>query len=322
MVRILYAGTPEPSAVTLGLLLEAAAKPGADFQVTGTLTTPPAPQGRSRTPEDSPVAAAAKRAGIPCLEPEKLDSGCRGTITALKPDLLVCFAFGKIFGPKFMALFPLGGVNLHPSLLPKYRGASPVPAAILNRDAATGITVQRLVAEMDSGDILQQQRILLTGTETAASLLDTAAREGALMLVKTLEAAADAGSLPVGTPQNHLDATYCVQLTREDGKIDWAKSAVEIDAQVRAFEPWPGAFTLFNGEGLKIRQGSIFSPDNGAGLPPPPGTVLGIDKGGGILVQTGKGILAVQALQRQAKKEIYWKDFINGNRNFIGTILG
>ncbi|MDR3284750.1 MAG: methionyl-tRNA formyltransferase [Treponema sp.] len=321
MMRVLYAGTPEPSALTLGILLEASEKLDAVFQVAGVLTNPPARQARNRTPEDSPVAVLAKQTGIPCVAPEKLDGPCRDKIAALKPDLLACFAFGKIFGPQFMALFSLGGVNLHPSLLPKYRGAAPVQAAILNREAVTGITVQRLAPEMDSGDILLQREIPLSGTETAVSLLDFAAREGARALTEVLEAASRAGNLPAGIPQNHAGATYCTQLRREDGRINWAQSAPEIDAQIRAFDPWPGAFTLFMGESLKIRRASVFSLDNRNGQPLP-GTVLGIDKQAGILVQTGKGILGVLELQRQAKKEVPWKDFINGNRNFTGTKLG
>jgi methionyl-tRNA formyltransferase len=323
VLNILYAGSPAASSAVLEYLIEESAKSNAVFHICGVLTNPDTPQGRSKEPEPTPVAKAAGKAHIPCLSPERLDAECREAITALKPDLLVCFAFGKIFGPKFLALFPLGGINLHPSLLPKYRGAAPVPAAILNRDSVTGVSVQKIEAEMDSGDILAQKEIPLNGAETSSGLLDFAAKEGAKLLAQVIREASARGALPAGIPQNHAEASFCTQLHREDGKIDWTKSAVKIDAQIRAFYPWPGSFTRANEETIKIHRASIFSDKNAAESVPvcAPGTVMGIDKDAGILVQTGEGILAVLALQRQAKKEAGWKDFVNGYRNFIGVKL-
>jgi methionyl-tRNA formyltransferase len=327
VLNILYAGSPAPSAAVLEYLIIESKKAGAVFRIAGVLTNPSAPQGRSKVPEPTPVARAAENARIPCVSMEKLDAGCRDTVAALEPDLLVCFAFGKIFGPKFLALFPLGGINLHPSLLPKYRGAAPVPAVILNRDSVTGVSVQKIAAEMDSGDILAQKEIPLTGTETASGLLDFAAMEGAKLLAEVIYETSVRRALPAGIPQNHAEASFCAQLRREDGKIDWAKSAEEIDAQIRAFYPWPGSFTEANGENIKILRAAIFRSPRAeenlpaAGVVNSAGTVIGIDKDAGILVQTGKGILAVLVLQRQAKKEVNWKDFVNGYRNFIGVKL-
>jgi methionyl-tRNA formyltransferase len=323
VLNILYAGSPAPSAALLEYLIVGSEKPDAVFRIVGVLTNPSTPQGRRKAPEPTPVTRAAEKERIPCVCPEKLDAGCRETVAALQPDLLVCFAFGKIFGPKFLALFPLGGINLHPSLLPKYRGATPVPAAILNRDSVTGVSVQKIAIEMDSGDILAQKEITLSGNETASGLLDFAAAEGAELLASVIYETSVQNALPAGKPQNQAEASFCAQFRREDGKIDWTKPAAEIDAQIRAFYPWPGSFTDANGENIKILHATILSDKSAAknysayGS----GTVVGIDKDAGILVQTGEGILAVQVLQRQTKKEVNWKDFVNGYKNFIGLKL-
>lgn len=318
-MRILFAGSPDVAATLLKDLL---ASP--DIDIVGVLTNPPSPQGRSKALVPTPVAQATEEFNqqcnrcIPVLTPEKLNEEARNQVTALNPDILVCFAYGKIFGPKFLALFARGGINIHPSLLPKYRGCAPVPAAILNRDAQTGITVQRLAMQMDSGDILAQVRLPLDGTETADSLLaHCASLSGKIVIdvLKKIESGSDSA-----VAQNNDDATYCEMLKKEDGLIDWNKSALEIDAQIRAFFSWPGTFTNANGVPLRIHAATVYDT-NTESSQNKPGTVLGTDKKSGILVQTGNGVLAITNLQWQAKKAMNWKDFMNGTRNFIGTVL-
>jgi methionyl-tRNA formyltransferase len=249
---------------------------------------------------------------VPVLKPLKLDAVVRQQVSALKADVLVSFAYGRIFGPKFLALFPLGGINVHPSLLPKYRGPTPIQAAILNRDTVTGITVQKLAAEMDSGDILVQEQLQLTGRETAGSLGEVMAQKAAEMLPSVLE------NITAGVPQNHGEASYCSLITRQDGLIDWKRSAVEIDAQIRAYNPWPLAWTFHNGRELFILKAEVRE----TGSAEVPGLVLGIDKQGGILVQTGEGILVVTELQYRTKKVLEWRAFLNGARDFTGSRLG
>jgi methionyl-tRNA formyltransferase len=166
------------------------------------------------------------------LKPEKLDATAREAVAALKPDLLVSFAYGRIFGPKFLALFPLGGINIHPSLLPKYRGPAPVPAVILGGETETGITIQRLAAEMDAGDILLQERFPLSGRETTEELSGIAARRVPALLRQVLVGLVR-GDLR-GKPQDHREASYCSLISKEDGRIDWNRSAVDIDARI-----WP-----------------------------------------------------------------------------------
>jgi methionyl-tRNA formyltransferase len=320
-LRILFAGTPGIAVPALEAL-EAA---GGGMVLAGLLTNPDSPRGRRGTPEPTETAAAGariserrRRGGEPPLviiKAAKLDAAVRGAVAALAPDLLVSFAYGRIFGPKFLALFPRGGVNIHPSLLPRYRGAAPIPAAILNRDRETGISIQRLAAEVDSGDILAQEAFPLKGRETTGSLSALAAEKAAPLLVETLRALA--GGTLRGRPQNHGEATYCAMLSKEGGRIDWNRSAPEIDARIRAFDPWPLSWTCHGDRLLYILE--ALPQDGGAGGPP--GLVLGVDKQRGILVQTGNGVLAVRRLQYQAKKALDWRAFLNGARDFTGSRL-
>jgi methionyl-tRNA formyltransferase len=288
------------------------------IELVGVLTNPDSPRGRHGTPQPTDVAEAARKMnGIPALKPLKLDAPAREQVGLLKPDLLVSFAYGHIFGPKFLALFPLGGINIHPSLLPKYRGPSPVQTAIINRDTVTGITVQTLAQEMDQGDILAAEKIELSGRETTGSLSELAAHKAAKMLVQVLVKIKD-GTV-TKTAQNHDEASYCTLISRDDGLIDWSLSAAQIEAKIRAFDPSPLCRTIHNGRELYILKADIFK---GQMPVQKRGQVLGIDKNDGILIQTGDGILSVTQLQYQAKKALFWRDFLNGARDFSGVQLG
>lgn len=323
-LRLLFAGSPEIAAPAL----EALAAPGMEdlCEVAGVLTNPDTPRGRRGTPEPTEVGAAAValsaalgergRPPIVTLKPEKLDGEAREAVAVLKPDLLVSFAYGRIFGPKFLGLFPLGGINVHPSLLPRYRGPTPIQAAILNRDAETGISIQRIALQMDAGDILVQERFPLTGRETAASLSGLAARKSAVLLASLIRKLAE-GGVP-GTPQNHGDAVYCRLLNKEDGRIDWNAGALEIDARIRAFTPWPLSLTCHGEADLYVLEGRPWE----AGDPvDPPGTVLGVDKSRGILIQTGRGVYGAEKLQYRTRKALDWRSFLNGAPGFIGSRL-
>ena len=319
-MRIVYAGSPDISAVPLEYLLVEG-----KHEIAAVLTNPPSMQGRSKELIPTAVALAVmkeneKRSShnaIPILTPERLNGSVRNYIQSLDCDILVCFAYGKIFGPKFLSLFPKGGINLHPSLLPKYRGCAPVPAAILNRDKETGITVQRLALEMDCGDILLQKTIELTGRETAQTLLERASGMGGSMISEVLSRIETGTEKPV--KQEGEKACYCTMLCKNDGSIDWNQSALDIDARIRAFTPWPGAYTTVQNTVLRIHEASVYDktyiPE---AADSPNGTVIAVDKAKGILVKTGEGILVLTNLQWQSKKAMHWKDFLNGSKNFIG----
>jgi len=319
-VRVLYAGSPAIAVPAFEAICN-----DEEIEIAGMLTNPDSAKGRHGVPQPTDMGEAAEkilrqfeergRAVFPILKPEKLDANAREQVSALKPDILVSFAYGRLFGPKFLALFPLGGINIHPSLLPKYRGPSPIQSAILNRDVETGITVQTLAPEMDSGDILACEKFQLTGTETAGSLSETMAQKAAAILPEVLKKIAAGTVRP--SPQNHASASYCRLVSREDGLIDWKKSAADIDARIRAFTPWPLCRTIHNGRELFILRAAVYQ--RGAGGQGTAGKVLGIDKQDGILVQTGEGILTVTELQYQAKKALFWKDFLNGARDFTGS---
>ena len=322
-MRILFAGSPAIAVPSLRALSELELE-GKGVVLAGLLTNPDRSRRHGRT-EPTDVSAAAstleairKERGlspIAQLKPEKLDEVARRETALLAPDLLVSFAYGRLFGPRFLALFPLGGINIHPSLLPKYRGASPISAAILAMEKETGICIQKLAAEMDTGDILASLPLRLSGRETTASLGETVGGKAALLLRETLldfESKMNAAGNQTG------EAVYCREIKKEEGLIDWAKSAVEIDARIRAFTPWPLSFTRLGEKTLLILEAEPLDlPAAGQ----PPGAVLSPGSKG-ILIQTGYGILTVSRLQWQAKKALDWKAFCNGERGFVGSILG
>jgi len=310
-MRVVFAGSPEIAVPSLE-------KVALNFDIVGVLTNPDKVTGRGRKIKFNPVKTKAVELNLNVLQPHSLNSEVRNTIISLKPDILVVFAYGKIFGPKFLSMFPMGGVNVHPSLLPKYRGSSPILSAIINGENETGISIQRINLEMDTGALLNQQFIKLSGNETTESLSSFVSAEGAEIVVKTLKAI-ESGSINE-KEQDHYLATYCTKINKEDGKINWNESAVQIYRMIRAYTPWPKAFTQYKDKSLMILEGSVFNGETD--LSGEPGKVLGFDKDNGILIQTGDGILVVKFLQLQSKKANDWKSFINGTQNFIGSVLG
>ena len=314
-MRVLFAGTPSLAVPALERIARA-------HQVVGVLTAPDRPSGRGRAPAPSPVKEAACALGLTVMQPARLDDAFRREVAAVSPQVLVVAAFGRIFRREFLDLFPQGGINLHPSLLPRFRGPSPVSAVILAGDAETGVTIQRIALKFDTGDILAQERYPLTGTETTASLTEALAERGAALMASVL-AAIDTGTPPAPIVQNDAEATYCHVLKKEEGAVLWEESARVIDRKVRAFDPWPRAATSISGESLLLLKshvypGTLGSETSGA----QPGTVLSSDKEHGILVQTGEGVLAVERLQMQFKKPTDWRSFLNGHPEIIGTRLG
>lgn len=312
-MRILFAGTPQMAVPSLVALNEC-------FDVCGVLTNPDRQKGRGRKMISSPVKDMALELGLNVLQPEKLNREFREQVKELKPDLLVCIAFGKIFGPAFMGLFPQGGINLHPSLLPKYRGPSPVSEAILKGDKETAVTIQRLAQQLDAGDILFQKPYTLSDRITTGDFLDVVARDGALYLVEVITKLSK-GPL-VGIPQDETRATYCAMVNKEDGIIDWNCTSKEIEQLIRAYSPAPGCFTFWKEQILFIRKAELDTIDREFDKSSVPGQVLGVDKKAGILVKTGDGILCLQELQLQSRKHLDYKSFLNGVNNFLETTLG
>lgn len=322
-MRVIFAGTPEFAVPTLEAL---AAAPG--MELVGILTNPDAPGKRGRDLLPSPVKLKSIRLAprTPLFQPERLDATVREQIAALNPDVLVCAAYGRIFGPKFLGLFPLGGINLHPSLLPDLRGASPIQTALLRGYTESGITVQKLALEMDAGDILVQERRSIAPDDNALTLFDRWSREGAQLVLAALE---KLGRGEGGVPQDAAKASHCSRFEKSDATIDWTRRADEIWNLVRACAAGPVAHTSLAGQQLLIHSAEIAQVRQGdaqsAGqdpADPKPGQVVLVDKREGILVQTGQGLIRPLRLQLQGKSILGWRDFLNGVRGLPGTILG
>jgi methionyl-tRNA formyltransferase len=309
-MRILFAGSP-------GIALPALERAAAEHEVVGVLTNPEAAAGRGLSAARTPVAEAASRLGLPVLAFGRLGPESRDAVEPLGAELLVSFAYGRVFGPRFLALFPRGGLNIHPSILPRWRGAAPIPYAILNRDSETGVSVQAIAPELDSGDLYAVERIRLDGTETTESLSARAAAIGADLLSRVLADIAAGRASP--QPQTG-EPSWCGIVAKEEGAIDWNRSAMEIDARVRAMYPWPLAYTRLRGARLNVLEVRPFPDEPPQGLPP--GTVVGLDKARGIMVQSGNGLIALRRLQMQTKKALPYREFANGVRDLAGVVLG
>jgi len=311
-MRILFAGSPSLAVPSLERIAR-------EHEVVGVLTCCDQPAGRGGRLEPSPVKERSLALGLPLLQPARLDAAVIDEVKRLEPQLLVVAAFGRIFRKEFLDIFPAGGINLHPSLLPRYRGPSPISAAILAGDVETGITVQRLALRFDTGDILGQRAVVLDGSETTGTLTASLAELGAELLAKVLASFA-AGHEIAGTHQDEGRASYCRLVRKEDGRIDWGEPARVIERKVRACDPWPRADTTWNGASLLLLKTAVYPgtfTDAGE-----PGKVLAGDRRHGLLVRTGDGVLAVERLQLQFKKPLDWRSFLNGHPDLVGARLG
>ncbi len=310
-MRILFAATPGIAVPTLRAL-------AASGHSVSVLTTMPAPTGRGGRLLPSEIDREATGLGLECVRAEKLDGGVRSLLEG-RFDLLVSFAFGKIFGPKFLGLFPRGGLNVHPSLLPRWRGPSPLAAAIRACDSQTGLSLQWLDLEMDKGDLLFQTHRPLEGTETTALLTLWAAEAAPGALLPVL-AALESGKATSWRQEESL-ATYCSLIQKTDGRLDWSRGARELDALVRASNPWPGATTFWNRHPLTFWD-SRHCLETTEDAKHPPGTVLRLDKSTGLLIKTGDGLLVARELQLPARKSLDYRSFLNGSPGLIGSLLG
>ena len=254
-IRAIFFGTPEFSRIILQALVETAA-----VTVLAVVTKPDRPVGRKKVLTPSPVKILAKNQGLEVLTPTKLDTTLSSLLSPLHPDLIVVAAYGKIIPPTVLAVPKYGCLNIHPSLLPKYRGPSPVQFAILNGEEKTGVTIILMDDKMDHGPILVQTAVPITPSDTEESLTTKLARVGADLLIQTIPRWV-AGEIEP-QPQDHIQATYTKLLTREDGRIDWRKPHHEIERQIRAFHPWPGTYTTATKLRSKISNSKYQIPNN------------------------------------------------------------
>jgi methionyl-tRNA formyltransferase len=297
-LRIVFAGTPEFSVPPLRALL------AADYQVVGVYTQPDRPAGRGRKLAPSPVKAEAVAAGIPVFQPLSLkDADAQRELAALEPDLMVVVAYGLLLPQAVLDIPRLGCVNIHASLLPRWRGAAPIQRAILAGDSETGVDIMRMEAGLDTGPVYLEKRLAIEPGDTGGSLHDKLAKLGAEALMAALPGIAD-GSLPP-QPQDDSQSCYAKKLDKAEAEIDWRRPAAEIARQVRAFNPWPVAQTRFEDAILRIWNAS---PVKGEAANP--GMVMSAGRQG-IEVATGDGLLRITRLQMPGKKPVSAADFIN-----------
>jgi methionyl-tRNA formyltransferase len=303
-LRLIFMGTPELAAASLAALLREPA-----FQIVAVVTQPDRPKGRDLKLQASPVKQLALSAGVPVLQPLKARAeNFLAELRAWQPELIAVTAFGQILPKSILDLPRLGCLNVHTSLLPKYRGASPIQSAILNGETETGVTIMKMDVGLDTGDILTQRSTPIRDDDNAATLHDRLAQLGAELLVQTIPDYATGRIQP--RPQQHELATHVAKIKKEDGRIDWAQPACAIWNRIRAFTPWPGAFTFLPAQPqpslLKIWQAEIISPGGGAG------EVLSADKNG-IVIGCGEGALRVTSLQREGGRRMTAPEFLAGH---------
>lgn len=307
-------GTPDFAVPGLRKLIETQ-------HVVGVVTQPDRPAGRGRQLKASPVKVVAEAAGIPVYQPKSLRTEeSAEPLRQWQADIIVVAAFGQILRPHVLALPPHGCLNVHASLLPRWRGASPIQHAILAGDAETGISLMQMDEGLDTGPVFVQQSIAIQSTDTAATLHDRLAELGAAMLGLYLDDIL-AGRL-VATPQQDELATYAPLIKKEDGRIEWKKTAIELERHVRAMTPWPSAFTTWQGQQLKILEAQTVDVHDSAGQP---GQVEAYQSGAygeTAVVLTRHGGLLLQQIQLAGKRAMPISDFLRGHPDFIGSTLG
>ncbi|AMQ89108.1 methionyl-tRNA formyltransferase [Marinobacter sp. LQ44] len=304
-MRIVFAGTPDFAATALKALLEAG------YNLVGVYSQPDRPAGRGRKLMPSPVKQVALDAGIPVFQPVSLKpEDAQQELAALKPDVMIVAAYGLIL-PKAVLNIPTHGcLNIHASLLPRWRGAAPIQRAIAAGDAETGITIMQMDEGLDTGDMLLKTSTPIHADDTGGSLHDRLADMGGKAIVEALVQLANSELAP--EPQNDADANYAHKLSKEEGHIDWSRSAIEIERLIRAFNPWPGTFTDLGEQRIRLHQATALDQSSDK----LPGTVISREREG-VEVACGTGTLKVTSVQLPGSKAQSISDLINGGKQVL-----
>jgi methionyl-tRNA formyltransferase len=300
-LNLIFCGTPQFAVPTLEKLVDA------DFRVHLVVTQPDRPKGRGLELVASPVKQSALKLNLPITQPDRIKTNdeFRAQLTALQPDAIIVVGYGRIIPQWMLDLPPLGNLNLHASLLPKYRGAAPIQWAIANGETVTGVTTMRIDAGLDTGDILQQQELAIAPNDTAETLAPRLAAIGANLMVETLRGL-QAGSIRQH-PQDNSKATLAPILKKEDGLVDFSRSASDILNRIRGFQPWPGAYTKFRGKTLQI----IHARPTIDAVPP---TELRADSNRLLVGSAHNTSLELLEVQLEGKKRTSAADFLRGYR--------
>lgn len=312
-MKVIFMGTPDYAVEALEAVI------GAGHQVVLVVTQPDKPKGRGKEMQITPVKKCALQHGIPVFQPEKVKAvESVENLRSYDADIFVVAAFGQILSEEILQMPKFGCVNIHASLLPKYRGAGPIQWAILNGEKETGVTIMQMDKGVDTGDMLFRSVVPIDERETGDSLHDKLAKAGAELIVEALPKIEAGEVKPVR--QDDADSCYARMLQKSMGRIDWEEEAVRIERKVRGLNSWPSAYTAYRGKILKIWES--FVSDRGADIPDAvPGTVTAVEKDA-FYVMTGKQVLKITAVQPEGKKRMAVRDFLLGYQMSAGDMLG
>ena len=299
-MRVIFMGTPDFAVGTLEEIIKAG------HEVALVVSQPDRAVGRSKALKYTPVKACALEHGIEVYQPEKVkDPACVEYLQKYQPDIIIVEAFGQIIPKAILDMPKFGCVNVHASLLPKYRGAAPIQWAVIRGDRVTGVTTMRMDEGLDTGDMIMKEEVVIREDETGGSLFERLSEVGAKLCVKTMAAIED-GTAEY-TPQDPSKATHTAKIQKELGSIDWSMDAAEIECLIRGLDPWPSAYTRLDGKTIKIWKAKVI-PEN---MSQEPGRIVAVERDR-ILVQTGNGVLALLEVQLEGKKRMMVEAFLNG----------
>lgn len=307
---IVFLGTPQFAVPTLRALIREG------YEIISVVTQPDRPRGRGQKLVPSPVKVLAGESNLSILQPEKLDEAFLNLLLPLEPEALVVVAFGQIIPSKVLSAAKWGGINIHASLLPKYRGSAPIQWAIINNEKKTGLTTMCMDEGLDTGPILMQQKVDILEGETAGQLHDRLAALAPGLLIETLKGLAE-GTVRKKKQDDSL-ATYAPKLTKEHGLINWSLPGERLCGLIRGLDPWPGAFTFHNGKMLKL-FGCVIGKDRR--VPREPGRIKGVTEDG-LEIETGKGSIIVGEIQSPGKRRLSAEQFMRGSQFHAGSTLG
>ena len=311
-MRAVFMGTPEIAATVLKSVL------ASRHEVIAVVTQPDKPKGRGHEMAFPPVKEVALEAGIPVMQPQRAkDEAFIAELKALNPDIILVAAYGKLLPKAILDMPKFGCINVHASLLPKYRGASPIQWAVLNGDEKSGVTIMHMAETMDTGDIIMTKEVILAKDETAGSLHDKLAAIGGPLLIEAMDAL-ETGRAP-RIRQNDEDATHVTMLDKTMGNLDFSKPAVQLERWIRGLNPWPTAYTKLDGKMLKLWKAEVLPAKEAKNMEP--GTVIDVLKDG-FDVLTGDGVLRVKELQLEGKRKMTAEEFLRGFSLEAGTVLG
>ena len=308
--KIIFMGTPQFAVPTIRTLIHE------EYKILSVVTQPDRPKGRGQKLTPSPVKICAEENNLTILQPKRLDDSFLNLLLDLKPDLLIVVAFGQIIPGTVLNSAKWGGINIHASLLPKYRGSAPIQWAVINNEKNTGLTTMCMDEGLDTGPILMQQEVDILEGETAGMLHDRLSSLAPGLLIRTLEGLAN--SLITERKQDNSLATYAPKLTKEQGLIHWSWPAERLYGLIRGLDPWPGAFTYYNEMMLKLFGCSLANKRETFSAP---GRIKGLTERG-LQIETGQGSIIVEEIQASGKKRLPVKEFQRGSTLSVGSILG